>query len=83
MDEIEILLERNSLALERIAQIAAAPGIGDPYAAFFQSEACFIMKAHKEPAAGEASLQELADRDRELYQDLAEENYGSSFGNPA
>ena len=83
MDEIEILLERNSLALERIAQIAAAPGIGDPYAAYFQSEARFIMKAHEEPEAGEASLQELADRDRELYQDLTEEKYGSSFGNPA
>lgn len=96
--ETEVLEERYRLALERIGTISGERLAGPDLTAekdlikglesFFGREAGFLMfmaetRAFLEEGGLEkASLEELAERNHRLYEDILPENYGESYGNP-
>lgn len=81
----EWMMERYALAKMRTAEIAAEDSVKEPYRDFFQKTAAFLNKtiAVMDSEEQEASLEELKERNRELYEDILAENYGTCYGNPA
>lgn len=81
----EWMQERYELAKERVAQVAGEDGIPAPYGDFFHRMAGFLVKTLQvmDEDGQELSLEELQERNRSLYEDILEENYASSYGNPA
>ena len=89
----EVLQERYQLSLERIQEIEEeVTGEGQQSGAFvefFEKEATFLLllnKYYKEIAGNKVfsvSLEECRKWNRALYEDILEEHYSSSFGNPA
>ena len=80
--------ERYQLAVERISQIKDDKCVKEPYRAFFEREAAFLLEivrlaedlrngVYKE--ASEAELEALNHR---LYEELLPKNYDSCYGNP-
>lgn len=82
----EWILERYTLAKERIAEIETEHGVKEPFCDFFEKTAAFFKKTAVvlERENDEAlSLKELQAENREFYEELFPENYGQSYGNPA
>ncbi len=80
--------ERWSLAAERIAGIAVGPEAEGAVGEYFQRIATFLqmlLGTCERIGAGElqtASIEELADWNRELYRDITGDAYACSFANP-
>lgn len=88
-DEIldEWMMERYTLAKERVAEIIKEESVPEPYRAFFQTEAAFLMKTveimdEEAEKSSALSLEELQERNRSFYEELFSENYENCFGNP-
>lgn len=92
MEEREILQERLELALLRIREIPGEDFQGAellPWKEYFTTVAKFLLliedtrqflEQGKQPTA---TLEELQQRNRALYEDILPENYENSFANPA
>ena len=85
----EEVKERYPLVMERIAGILEEETVKEPYRDYFRKAAAFIVKmyrAEREVDQGiffEKSLEELASWNHEAYEDILQENYEKSYGNPA
>ena len=81
--------ERYELAIERIRQIHGERSVEQPFRAFFQKTAEFLLmidELKRELENGVYDCQDLAGMEswnHRLYQDILPENYGKSYGNPA
>lgn len=81
----EWIMERYTLAKERIGQIGTEDTVQEPFRDFFQRTAEFLQKTAEILEAGEReqTLEELEAENRGLYEELFTENYQSCYGNPA
>lgn len=81
----EFMMERYELAKVRTAQIVTEDAAAEPFRDFFQRTAAFLVKTIgvMDEEKCELSLEQLKERNRGFYQDILEENYGTSYGNPA
>ena len=81
----EWVKERFSLAAERVREVAAEREVQEPFGDFFRRTAAFLSKTADiySEQEREFSLEELKERNRELYEDILPENYEDSYGNPA
>ena len=88
-EQREQIIERYGLAIERIEQIPQEMSVKEPYASYFKNCAEFILtikKEYEQVASGEKkekTLEQLQRENKALYEDILEENYGSSYANPA
>lgn len=86
--EQDILRERLELAMGRIGEIAGEACLEEEFTRYFQKMAEFLLMVEdnrrfiEEGGLKTASLEDLAERNHALYQDILPENYGTSFGNP-
>lgn len=80
----EWIMERYSLVKERIAEINGEKAVKEPFSDFFKRTAGFLLKtaAILEREQEEKSLEELKEENGALYEELFEENYEKSYGNP-
>ena len=92
MEEREILQERLELALLRIREIPGEDFQGAellPWKEYFTTVAKFLLLIEdtrqflEQGKQATATLEELQQRNRALYEDILSENYENSFANPA
>ena len=92
MEEREILQERLELALLRIREIPGEDFLGAellPWKEYFTTVAKFLLLIEdtrqflEQGKQATATLEELQQRNRALYEDILPENYENSFANPA
>ena len=92
MEEREILRERLELALLRIREIPGEDFQGAellPWKEYFTTVAKFLLLIEdtrqflEQGKQATATLEELQQRNRALYEDILPENYENSFANPA
>ena len=81
----EWIMERYTLAKERIREMKEETEVKPPFLDFFQRTADFLQKTVDliETDIRKTELSELEKRNRELYQELFPENYSTSYGNPS
>ena len=81
----ELIMERFALAKERIMEIPEENAVPEPYSDFFRKEAQFLQKTFEvlDENFEEKTLEELQKQNHALYEDVLEENYETSYGNPA
>lgn len=81
----EFMMERYELAKARTAQIVTEDTVAEPFRSFFQRTAAFLVKTVEvmDEKKNELSLEQLKERNRSFYEDILEENYDTSYGNPA
>ncbi len=81
----DFLEERYELAKLRIAQIVTEEAAAEPFRDFFQKTAAFLEKTIQVMDAdnSDLSLDDLQKQNHSLYEDILEENYDTSYGNPA
>lgn len=88
-ERAELLRERYELALGRIREIAEKSEIDGDFADYFRKTARFLMvldETGRFIAGGgleNAPLEELAERNRRLYEDILPEHYDESYANPS
>lgn len=87
--EYEDIKERYELVTERIEAIVTEENVKEPYLDYFKKTADFLQKLNqtfifaREGKLKEESLEALRKRNEFFYQDIFEENYESSYANPA
>ncbi len=87
--EYEDIKERYELVTERIEAIVTEENVKEPYLDYFKKTAKFLQKLNqtftfaREGKLKEESLEALKKRNEFFYQDIFEENYESSYANPA
>lgn len=87
-EENEAVAERYALSMERIHEICTETGERNRFEDYFRRTAQFICQIEELVQKIEsdwlitASEEELAQTNRSLYEDILEENYGSSYANP-
>ncbi len=92
MDE-EVMIERRELSKERLAQIkeeleTGKASVKKPYSDYFLACVNFMLLADEtwdivsSGKLSDMSMEELAELNNRLYEDVTEENYSSSFANP-
>ena len=80
------IMERYDLATERIAQMGQETVVHEPYRDFFVRMAQFmgmieeLARRQMRDELETMSLEELADWNKRLYEDILPENYGHSYG---
>lgn len=81
----EWLMERYSLAKERIAEICREETVKEPYGDFFRKTAEFLKKTAEilERNREDLTLSQYEEENRELYKELFPENYETCYGNPS
>ena len=95
----ELLMERYTLAKERVCEIKDETAVQQPYLDFFRKTAVFLEKnieildgvvfvgdgrePHKLTCAGDLSMEQWKALNDELYADILPDNYETSYGNPA
>lgn len=81
----EWIMERYSLAKERIGEIVSEREVQEPYVDFFRKTASFLRLVTEvlEQNCREMSLKEHEEQNQRLYKDILPENYADSYGNPA
>ncbi len=88
-EESAVFLERKQLALDRLQTVADETTVPQPFCAYFQKTAKFVLFIHalaRKQESGElkaASLEEKKQLNKELYKDIVGEAYDTSYGNPA
>lgn len=81
--------ERFSLMRERISEIQKEELVKEPYRDFFRKTGDFILeicRIHDRIREGwleKASMEELKENNRKMYEDILPEHYEESYGNPA
>ena len=92
MDE-EVMIERRELSKERLAQIkeeleTGKASVKKPYSDYFLVCVNFMLLADEtwdivsSGKLSDMSMEELAELNDRLYEDVTEENYAESFANP-
>lgn len=78
-------MERYHLAKDRISEICTEKTAQPDFEDFFKKTAAFLAKtaAILEREKEELTEEELAQENRELYEELFPENYGTCYGNPS
>lgn len=85
----ELLEERKELAFLRIEEIPGEHFPAAPFEKYFADMAAFLLQLKeteqfiRDGGLKNASLEELLERNRALYQDILPQNYEQSYGNPA
>ena len=95
----EFLMERYTLAKERICEIKDEKAVQQPYLDFFRKTALFLEKnmevmdgvvfledestPKKLASVDDLSMEQWKSLNARLYEDILPENYGRSYGNPA
>lgn len=81
----ELLMERFGLAKERIAEICTEQEMKDSFRDFFRRSAELLKRTGEilERKENNLSLQALKEENTALYEELFEENYAASYGNPS
>lgn len=85
----EILIERWRLAEDRIQEIAKEPEVSGKPGHYFQKTAAFLLlmletgRKAEQGAFQRASLEELQEWNRRLYEDIIGDAYEYSYANPA
>ncbi len=78
--------ERLELSISRLREIPGEKTVKEPFYDFFQKEAEFLLKMLEIgrwlQEEKERSLEELQEKNREMYEELLPENYASCYGNP-
>ncbi|MCR5430750.1 MAG: leucyl aminopeptidase, partial [Eubacterium sp.] len=80
--------ERYELVIEKAKEILSESSVDEKYAAFFEDAAKLILlideikEKIEEDFFDKASLEELADFNKKLYEEIEPENYQASFANP-
>ncbi len=88
-EENEACQERYALVMERILRLEGEDTVREPFRDYFVRTGAFIKKMDQLYTMVESgdmagwSLEALADFNRSLYEDILEENYGSSYANPS
>lgn len=88
-DEKEELLERYELAIDRIREIEKEEEVRMPLRDYFQKVGAFLVlvenvaKMIREGSYDKLTLDELKSVNRCLYEDIAGDNYLTSYANPA
>ncbi len=88
-EENAAIKERYDLSMDRIALMEEENTVSERYQPYFQKMASFVMmikslvRLVEENKLKELSLEELKALNRALYEDIAGENYESSYANPA
>ena len=82
-EDYNLIQERYDLTVERIAAIPQEHTVPEPFDDFFGKTASFLLMLHHADVHKERSLVEWQAFNRQLYEDILPENYGSSYGNPA
>ncbi len=81
--------ERHALSLERMKKIAAEDTVEEPFRAYFQQVAAFLLEieeVRKSVASREwdtLKIEEMQKINRQLYQDILPEHYEESYANPS
>lgn len=84
----EEMKERYDLAMERVLEIPDEHILEEKFQQYFKKMAvflCLMDEAYRFVKSGklkQASLEELQERNRQLYEDILPENYGISYANP-
>ena len=79
----ELLMERFTLAKERISEIPEEKAVLEPYLDFFEKTAVFLMKTVDVMEQKELfTAGEWKEMNHALYEDILPKNYGKSYGNP-
>lgn len=87
--ELETQKERHDLVMERIFQIAKEESVRGEYREYFTKTAEFFIKVDEALKMAEdgsldtESIEAAKQRNQAFYQDILEENYGTSYANPA
>lgn len=85
---MEIMNERYEIAVERIIQIIEEDIVKEPYRDYFVNVAEFIIKLDqlkeklKKGFLENATLEQLRENNKSLYEDIYEEQYKTSYANP-
>lgn len=81
----EWIMERYSLAKERVMEIVSETEVQEPFLDFFQTMAMFLTQTMEviEQNTRELSLEQLREQNGKLYEDILPQNYAVSYGNPA
>lgn len=88
-DEMDDILERYILIMERIKAIELEDTVKEPFKDYFHKVAAFLMLVKNtadmasENHINNLSLSEHQALNRSLYEDIIEENYSTSYANPA
>ena len=82
-EDYNLIQERYDLTVERITAIPQEHTVPEPFDDFFWKTASFLLMLHHADVHKERSLVEWQAFNRQLYEDILPENYGSSYGNPA
>ncbi len=82
-EDYNLIQERYDLTVERITAIPQEHTVPEPFDDFFGKTASFLLMLHHADVHKERSLEEWQAFNRQLYEDILPENYGSSYGNPA
>lgn len=87
-EENELMRERFDLAVERISQIPSENTVKGPYLDYFHKVATYIIKmtdtflSIENGSYEKKSLEDLQAINHDLYEDILEENYETSYANP-
>ncbi|MGN0290336.1 MAG: aminopeptidase [Lachnospiraceae bacterium] len=87
--ELEIQKERHDLVMERIVQIEKEESVPKKYRDYFVKTAEFLrkidetLKMAEDGSLDTEPLEEAKKRNEGFYQDILEENYETSYANPA
>lgn len=88
-EENEAIVERLSLAVERLQVLLTEESVSEKYQDFFKKNAAFLLKLYQIAMAvksgdqAKLTLKELQAQNKELYEDILGENYQTSYANPA
>lgn len=88
-EENEQMKERFQLTIQRIGDMRTEDTVKEPYRAYFKKMAEFLLemeRLYRSIAAGEEetkTLEELAQYNVSLYEDILPTNYETSYGNPS
>ena len=88
-EENEIFHERHDLTIERIRMIGTEQTAAEQFRPYFRHVAEFLLfveevRAMVEDGSWEKlSFEEMKEINHKLYADISEENYGTSYANPA
>lgn len=75
--------ERYELTLERIESILQEESVAELYRDYFRTVARFILKVNRIQDREAFTLEEWQAENQELYADILDENYRTSYANPA
>ena len=80
----ELLVERYTLASERVREVMDEKLVPEPYQDFFRKTAAFLSQNVQvmNGSGKDLSMEEWKNLNHQLYEDILPENYKTSYGNP-